>query len=89
MATHIFWQADVADFDAWHSVFKKDKMARTASGVIALNVWRDPDNRDRAYALYAATNLDHARAFFDSEELAMHREREGIANVEYKILIPA
>lgn len=89
MATHIFWQADVADFDAWHKVFKQDKMARSAAGLIGLNTWRDPENPQRAFALYAAIDIDKARAFFDSEELAMHREREGIANVVYKVLIPA
>ncbi|MCI5096296.1 MAG: hypothetical protein MRY77_08290 [Rhodobacteraceae bacterium] len=89
MATHILWQADVADFDAWLDVFKADAKNRKASGIADLHVWSDPDKKDHAVALFAVTDLDRARAFFDSEELAMHMERDGVVNVTVKMLTPA
>ncbi|MGH1355832.1 MAG: hypothetical protein ACRBBS_12225 [Thalassovita sp.] len=89
MATHILWQADVADFDAWLSVFKEDKKTRQSSGIIDMNVWRDPDHKNHAVALFAVSDLPKARAFLESEELAMHRERDGVANIVLKMLTPA
>ena len=89
MATHILWQADVADFDAWLDVFKADAKNRKASGISDLHVWSDPDKKDHAVALFAVTDLDRARAFFESEELAMHMERDGVVNVTVKMLTPA
>jgi hypothetical protein len=89
MATHILWQADVADFDAWLDVFKADAKNRKASGIADLHVCSDPDKKDHAVALFAVTDLDRARAFFDSEELAMHMERDGVVNVTVKMLTPA
>ena len=88
MATHILWQADVADFGAWLTVFKDDAKNRKASGIVDLHVWSDPDKADHAVALFAVTDLDRARAFFGSEELAMHMERDGITNVTVKLLKP-
>lgn len=89
MATHILWQADVADFDAWLSVFKADVKNRKASGIVDLHVWSDPDLINHAVALFAVADLEKARAFFGSEELAMHMERDGITNVAVKMLTPA
>ncbi|MDA7427251.1 hypothetical protein PGB28_02190 [Primorskyibacter aestuariivivens] len=89
MATHALWQADVADFDAWFKVFHEDVGARKAAGIVDMNVWRDPDRENHAVALFAITDLEKARAFFDSEELAMHRERDGVAHITVKLLTPA
>ncbi len=89
MATHLLWQADVADFDAWYDVFKTDAKARKACGIRELHVWRDPDRENHAVALFEVLDLAKARAFFDSEELAMHAERDGIAHVSVKLLTPA
>ena len=86
MATHILWQADVADFDAWLTVFKLDKPNRQASGIIDMNVWSDPDRENHAIALFSISDIEKARAFFDSEELAMHMERDGVINVTVKLL---
>lgn len=86
MATHILWEADVADFDAWLSVFYDDFPSREASGIRELFIWRDPERSDRAIALFEVLDIDRARAFFDSEELAMHRERDGVAHVSLKLL---
>lgn len=88
MATHALWQADVADFDSWLQVFKDDKAARVAAGITDLHVWRDPDRENHAVALFAIRDLDRARAFFDSEEMAMHRERDGVAHIVVKLLTP-
>ncbi|KUJ82424.1 hypothetical protein AVO45_18925 [Ruegeria marisrubri] len=88
MATHVLWQADVADFDAWLKVFREDKPMRKAAGIVDLHVWRDPDQADHAVALFAVADLDKARAFFDSEELAMHHERGGVAHIQVKLLTP-
>ncbi|NDW53923.1 hypothetical protein [Aliiroseovarius sp. PrR006] len=88
MATHVLWQADVADFDAWYTVFKQDRFNRKAVGIKALHVWRDPDQDNHAVALFQVLDLDRARAFFDSEELAMHMERDGVINVSVKLLTP-
>ena len=88
MAEHAIWQADVADFDAWLKVFREDARARKAVGIRELHVWRDPDRADHAVVLFEITDLDKARAFFDSEELAMHHERGGVAHVTVKLLEP-
>lgn len=88
MATHVLWQADVADFDAWLTVFRQDKVNRKAAGITDLNVWSDPDQKNHAVALFAITDLDKARAFFGSEELAMHLERDGVTHISIKLLIP-
>ncbi len=89
MATHVLWQADVADFDAWYAVFKQDRLNRRAVGIRALHVWHDPAQEGRAVALFEILDLDKARAFFESEELAMHLERDGVAHVETRLLVPA
>ncbi|MCW8843056.1 MAG: hypothetical protein OQK00_06540 [Rhodobacteraceae bacterium] len=89
MATHILWQADVADFDAWLDVFKSDARSRKSVGIVDLNVWRDPAEPNHAIALFAVTDLEKARAFFDSEELAMHLERDGVTHISLKMLTPA
>jgi hypothetical protein len=89
MATHVLWQADVADFDAWHDVFKKDAAARKAVGLSTLHVWRDMDRPNHAYVLFQVHDLDRAKAWFDSEELAMHLERDGVAHIATKMLTPA
>jgi hypothetical protein len=88
MATHVLWQADVADFDAWLKVFKQDKANRQAAGITTMNVWRDPDRKNHAVALFAVANPEKARAFFGSEELAMHLERDGVINISIKMLTP-
>ncbi len=89
MATHVLWQADVADFGAWLTVFREDARSRRAAGIHELHVWRDPDRANHAVALFEIRDLDKARAFFDSEELAMHMERGGVAHVTVKLLEPA
>ena len=89
MATHVLWQADVADFNAWHAVFKEDRFNRKAVGIKALHVWSDPDRENHAVVLFEVLDLEKARAFFDSEELAMHLERDGVAHIQVKLLTPA
>ncbi len=88
MATHILWQADVADFDAWYDVFKQDRFNRKSVGIRELHVWRDPDVKNHAVALFEILDLDKARSFFASEDLAMHLERDGVRNVQVKLLKP-
>lgn len=89
MATHVLWQADVADFDAWLKVFKADASARHAAGIYELHVWRDPDRADHAVALFEIRDLEKARTFFDSEELAVQHETGGVAHITVKLLTPA
>lgn len=89
MATHVLWQADVADFDVWLKVFREDQPMREAAGIRDLQIWKDPDQRDHAVALFEITGLDKARDFFESEELAMHHERGGVAHIQIKVLEPA
>ncbi|WP_170474940.1 hypothetical protein [Ruegeria arenilitoris] len=88
MTTHVLWQADVADFDVWLSVFRDDKPMREAAGIRDLKIWRDPDQHDHAIALFEITDLEKARDFFESEELAMHLERGGVAHIKIKVLTP-
>jgi Co/Zn/Cd efflux system component len=88
MATHVLWQADVADFDAWLKVFREDTAMRQAAGIHDLHVWRDPDQKDHAVAMFEVDDIQKARAFFDSEELAMHLERGGVAHIQVKLLDP-
>ncbi len=88
MTTHVLWQADVADFDAWLSVFREDVSARNSAGIVDLNVWSDPDRENHAVALFAISDIEKARRFFDSEELAMHLERGGVAHIQLKFLTP-
>ncbi|SLN29216.1 hypothetical protein ROA7450_01242 [Roseovarius albus] len=86
MATHVLWQADVADFDVWLKVFNEDKSVREAAGIRDLHIWHDPDQRNHAIALFEITDLDKATAFLESEALAMHHERGGVAHIEIKVL---
>ncbi|MCL6282881.1 hypothetical protein M3P21_04985 [Ruegeria sp. 2012CJ41-6] len=88
MATHVLWQADVADFDVWLKVFHEDKAARKSAGVKDLHVWRDPDRANHAIAMFEITDLNKASAFLQSEDLAMYHERGGVAHVEVKLLEP-
>ncbi|SMO54746.1 hypothetical protein [Ruegeria faecimaris] len=88
MATHVLWQADVADFDVWLKVFREDKPMREAAGIRDLHIWKDPDQRDHAVAMFEVVDLEKALSFFDSEELAMHHERGGIAHIQVKLLTP-
>ena len=88
MATHVLWQADVADFDVWLKVFQEDKPMREAAGIHDLHIWKDPDQKDHAVAMFEIADLGRAREFFDSEELAMHHERGGVAHIQVKVLEP-
>ncbi len=88
MATHVLWQADVADFDVWLKVFREDKAMRKAAGIRDLHIWRDPEQADHAVALFEITDLERARSFIGSEELAMHHERGGVAHIQIKVLEP-
>ena len=88
MATHVLWQADVADFDAWLKVFREDKPMRKAAGIVDLHVWKDPEQRNHAVALFEITDLDRAQSFIESEALAMHHERGGVAHIQVKVLTP-
>ena len=88
MATHVLWQADVADFDVWLKVFREDKPMREAAGIRDLHIWKDPDQRDHAVAMFEVVDLEKALSFFDFEELAMHHERGGIAHIQVKLLTP-
>ncbi|PIE11573.1 MAG: hypothetical protein CSA70_11005 [Rhodobacterales bacterium] len=88
MATHILWQADVADYDAWYDVFKQDRVNRRAAGIKVLHVWKDPNQKDHAVVLFEILDLAKAKAFFDSEELAMHLERDGVNHIQTKLLAP-
>ena len=89
MATHILWQADVADFDVWLKVFNEDKKVREAAGIRDLHLWQDPDQRNHAIALFEITNLEKAKIFLESEALAMHHERGGVAHIQIKVLTSA
>ncbi len=89
MATHVLWQADVADFDVWLKAFHEDQPTRKAAGIRDLHVWRDPDQPNHAIAMFDVLDLTKAKAFFGSEEMAMHHERGGIAHIEIKLLEPA
>ena len=86
MALQMIWQADVADFDAWHAVFREDREARDHAGLSTLQVWRDPDSPNHAWVLFRVNDRERAEAFIASEELAMHRERAGIAHVTTRFL---
>lgn len=88
MATHILWQADVADFDAWLKVFQDDKPMREAAGIRDLHIWKDPAQRDHAVAMFEVADLNRAQDFLESEELAMHHERGGVAHIQVKVLEP-
>ena len=88
MATHVLWQADVADFDVWLKVFREDEPMRAAAGIHDLHVWRDPSQPDHAIAIFEIRDLDRASAFLESEELAMHHERGGVAHIQVKVLTP-
>ncbi|KUJ78306.1 hypothetical protein [Ruegeria profundi] len=88
MATHVLWQADVADFDAWLKVFREDTAVRKSAGIHDLHVWRDPARPDHAVALFEISDLERATAFLESEELAMHHERGGVAHIQVKVLSP-
>ena len=88
MATHILWQADVADFDVWLKVYREDQKMREAAGIRDLHIWRDPNLKDHAVALFEVTDLERAQSFIESEELAMHHERGGVAHIQVKILTP-
>ncbi|WP_299080694.1 hypothetical protein [uncultured Ruegeria sp.] len=89
MATHVLWQADVADFSVWLKVFREDKPMREAAGIHDLHIWQDSEQRDHAVALFEIADLEKARDFFESEELAMHHERGGVAHIQIKVLTPA
>ena len=86
MASHILWQADVADYDAWLGVFRADAPVRKKTGIRDLHIWRDPDKKNHAIVLFEITDLERAKAFFGSEELAMHLERDGVTHIELKML---
>ncbi|MCT4682129.1 MAG: hypothetical protein N4A39_00180 [Roseicyclus sp.] len=86
MSLNLLWQADVADFDAWHAVFKEDVSAQHAAGLSTLHVWKDPDRPDHALVLFAVADREKAKAFLGSDDLAMHLERGGVMNVEIKFL---
>ncbi|SLN50572.1 hypothetical protein [Ruegeria meonggei] len=89
MATHVLWQADVADFDVWLKVFREDQTLRKAAGIKDLHVWRDPDRANHAVAMFEITDLGKAETFLESEAMALYHERGGVAHVEIKLLKPA
>ncbi|MCT4557095.1 MAG: hypothetical protein N4A61_03435 [Pelagimonas sp.] len=89
MATHILWEADVADFDAWYEIFKQDRYNRRSAGINVMHVWHDQSKLNHAVVVFRVADIEKASAFLSSEELAVHLARDGVTNIHTRTLNPA
>lgn len=67
----------VADLDQWQRAFDRDEDARRAAGILGHHINRAEDDPNRVTIFLALSDLDRARAFSTSPELAARMQEAG------------
>jgi hypothetical protein len=70
----------VEDFDTWKTVFDQTEPARRAAGILGHHINRAEDDPNRLSIYVAVSDLDAARAFSSSEDLAADMQRAGVTS---------
>jgi len=68
----------VDDFERWKEAFDEHRPAREAAGVLGHHVQRGIDDPQEVHVYLPATDLEKARAFLASPDLARVMERAGV-----------
>ncbi|TXN23757.1 MULTISPECIES: antibiotic biosynthesis monooxygenase [Methylobacterium] len=77
---------DVADYDAWKTVFDEAAALRRDAGEISYRVLSDDTDPNRVVHFSRWRSLAEARAFFSFERLVEIRERAGVASPDFLYL---
>lgn len=68
----------VADFDAWHEVYKSVAPVQEAGGVRSERVWRGVDDPSVAVVEHVFDDAATAHAFFDNDDLKQAMAEGGV-----------
>jgi hypothetical protein len=71
----------VAEFDAWLAGFGADEEARRAAGVLGHHINRAQDDPNDLSIFMMLSDLDRAKAFAASDELAQRMQAAGVISV--------
>lgn len=75
---HVLIRHKVTDFEGWKPVYDAHASARAAAGLKEEHLFRNADNAHEVILLFAAENLDKARAFADSADLRQKMQTAGV-----------
>ena len=74
---------EVADYPAWKTIFDQAAGIRKAAGEISFQVLRSQTDANRIVHFSRWQDLDRARQFFESEDLAEIRRKAGVRAPEF------
>lgn len=83
MRPHVLIVHEVADYDAWKTVFDRAAGIRREAGERSYQVLRDEREPRRVVHFSAWNSLAAARAFFESPELVKIRTEAGVRAPEF------
>jgi len=68
----------VANFEAWKKVYDDHAGARKAAGLKELHLWRNIENSSEVVVLFEAADMNKAKKFIMSKDLAGNMTRSGV-----------
>jgi heme-degrading monooxygenase HmoA len=83
---HVLIVHDVADYDAWKSVFDDAAGIRRDAGERSFQVLRSASDPDRVVHFSVWTSHADAREFFESDRLVEIRRQAGVSAPEFVYL---
>jgi hypothetical protein len=73
----------VADFSRWNTVFASHEAAHQRAGLRLVNLWREVEQPNNVFFLFAVASLKQAREFISNPEAAKAGETSGVIEGEY------
>lgn len=80
---HVLIIHEVAAYPAWKQIFDQAAEIRKRAGEISYQLLRYDADANNIVHFSAWTSLDHARRFFESEELVEIRKQAGVKAPEF------
>ena len=69
---------EVADFEAWHAIFKSHADAQRDAGLHLVHLFRDAANPNMILLLFRISDVEQARAFVRSPNAAESADVSGV-----------
>jgi hypothetical protein len=73
----------VQDFARWKAVFDRHAEAHTDTGLKLEAMWRELDDQNNVFFLFAVEDREKAQAFLDAPESEQAGEEAGVIDGEY------
>ncbi len=75
---HMLVRHQVTNFEAWKKAYDENAGARKAAGLKELHLWRNIENSSDVMLLFEAADLNKAKKFIMSKDLAGSMTRSGV-----------